>query len=210
MITSTPYYTGNIEIPNISTDNVPNASRVGKNTKLKQFIEEYEVDALSKGLGFSLCTEFKAQLEVAENATTETVKTDADQKWKDLFSGKTYTKDGMYVRYRGLIYTEGKVKKSPLAYYVFKHFFENDMTHYGGIGLQIEEAKKSKRADYRPKFVLAHQMFYELMVGTKSNPKESAGYRSMYQFIQDMNDENPDTYPNWMPYCFPKLNIMGI
>ena len=210
MITSAPYFTGNIEIPNISTDNVPNASRVGKNTKLLNFINEYEADALSKSLGFPLYTEFKSNLEVKTGATTETVKDSAEQKWKDLFSGKTYEINGLTVRYRGIIYTEGTVKKSPLAYYVFKHFFENDMSHYGGIGLQIEDAKKSKRANYAPKFDLARHNFYELIVGTKSNPKDSAGYRSLYQFIEDMNALDATTYPNWMPYCFPKGNIMGL
>lgn len=210
MITSTSYYIGNIEIPNVATSAVPNANKVGKNTKLNLFISQYEADVSSKIFGSALDAEFQTHLEVKENATLQTVKDASDQKWKDLFSGKTYTKDNQVLRYRGLIFTEGTTPRSLFSEYIFKQFFQDDMTQYGGIGLQIEEAKNAKRASYTPKAVQAYNRFYELTVGNIDNPKQTSGFRSLYQFIRDMNELDDTIYTNWMPYCFPKLNIMGI
>lgn len=210
MITSIAYYSGNIEIPNIDPTNTPNASRVGKSSKLFDFINEYEMDVFNQSLGFALNEEFQDSLEVALGASVQTVKESAEQKWKDLFSGKTYTLRDNPVRWRGLVFKEGGRDFSLLAYYVFKNFFENDMSHYGGIGLQIEEAKNAERAYYAPKFVNAHQRFYELTVGYSNDIQKTGGFRSLYQFIQDMNDIDPLTYQNWMPYRWPNINIMGL
>lgn len=210
MITSSSYFTGIIEIPNISTANTPNASRVGKQTKIARFIEEYELDVLSKCLGFSLHKDFQLQLEVVPPATVQTVKDSADQKWKDLYSGKEYELNGKPVKWQGLVFKQGTIDISLISYYVFTQFFKHDMTHYGDIGLQIEKAKNAKRAYYGPKYVLSSQKFYELTVGNSNDIYKTSGYRSLYQFMQDMNDIDPTTYPNWMPYCFPKVNIMGL
>lgn len=210
MITSTSNFVGNIEIPNVATSAVPNASKVGKNTKLNLYISQYEVDVSSKMFGYALDTEFRTHLEVKLGQTLETIKDASDQKWKDLFSGKTYTKDGLTLRYRGLIFTEGTTPRSLFSEYIFKQFFKDDMTQYGGIGLQIEEAKNAKRASYAPKAVEAYNRFYELTVGKNDDPKQTSGFRSLYQFIKDMNELDSTTYENWMPYCFPKGNIMGI
>lgn len=210
MITSTSYYIGNIQVPGVQTAEIPNTDRIGKQSVLNNFIDEYEVDYLSKSLGFTNYDAFSKELEVKENETLQTIKESAPQKWKDLLNGKTYIKDGLTVRYRGLIYSENGIPKSPMAYYVFSKFFEHDMSHYGNIGLQIEKAKNSERANYAPKLILANQKHYNLTVGDKDDPKESAGYRSLYQFIQDMNDIDSSTYPNWSPYKFPQRNIMGL
>lgn len=210
MIAPISCYKGNIEIPSIDPTNTPNASRVGKSTKLNDFIDEYEMDALSQSLGFALNDDFQSNLEVVSGQINQTIKADADQKWKELFNGKTYQLNGKPAKWRGLIFKEGGRDFSLLAYYVFKNFFENDMTHYGGIGLQIEEAKNAERAYYAPKFVNAHQRFYELTVGHCDDVQKTAGYRSLYQFIRDMNNIDPTTYPNWMPYKWPNINVMGL
>lgn len=210
MITSSSYFTGIIEVPNISTANTPNASRVGKQTKLARFIEEYELDVISKCLGAYLSKEFQSKLEVVSPATVQTVKSSAEQKWKDLFNGKEYSLNGQPVEWRGLIFKQGTVDISLISYYVFMQFFRHDMTRFGDIGLQIEKAKNAKRAFYGPKYVLAGQKFYELTVGNSNDIYKTSGYRSLYQFIQDMNDIDPTTFPNWMPYSFPKINIMGL
>lgn len=211
MITSSTYFKGSIAVPN-AEDTAPNSNLLGNVTELKTFIEEYELDVTTKCFGYSLNKAFRSNLEVLDPATgIETMKPSADQKWKDLFSGKEYTKDDVLVNWRGLVFKDGTFDRSLLAYYVFPEFLKNDMSSYGRMGMQIEKAKKSMRSQYNRLYVDSYNKFYDLAVGFNiESVKDNSGLRSLYQFIEDMNDLDPATYPDWLPYTFPKVNIFGI
>lgn len=203
MITSREYYKGLIKIPNIG-DTAPNSNLLGNVTELDVFLKEYERDYLIKSLGYSLFKEFQSHLEVVEPATVQTVKDSAPQKWKDLMDGREYTKDGRTVNWRGLVFTDDGLKRSPIAYYVCYHFLKSDLGRYLGTGVQREKTKNTVFADPAPKAVDIWEKFYRLTV--ENGTDEVA----LFEFMQDMNDADSSTYPDWVPYQFGKRNIMGL
>ena len=209
MITSSSYYVGKIQIANTEASNAPNSHLFGNVDELKRFIERYEPDATIKCLGYSLDKEFRSNLEIVSPATVQTVKPAADQKWKDLFSGKEYQLDGETVYWRGLVFKNETLDRSLLADYVYSNFITKIAQHTG-IGLQIEKGKNSKRANPSKEYVDAYSSFYNQVVDNGKTAKENSGIRSLYQFICDMNDIDDATYPNWMPHAFPALNIMSL
>ena len=203
MITSLSYFKGLTNISN-AEDTAPNSNLLGNVSEAQLFLEEYERDVLTKSLGYSLYKDLKSNLETLSGATVETVKSSAAQKYKDLMSGKEYTIDGVLVHWRGLLFTEGALKRSLITYYTFFYFLESDLSRHSGIGLQTEKGKNSKKADPRPKALRAWSKFYELTVESRDNEK------SLYQFIEDMNKLDSSTYPDWRPYEFGRRNLWSI
>ena len=220
MIIDRSYFKGEIYIPNVE-DIAPDSELLGNGSELDVFITEYEREVLIKCLGFSLYSVFKSQF---NSDNSPNLKNDSEQKWKDLLNGKSYNIDGKMVNWSGLIHKNNPFKRSLIAYYVYFHFLNNDISHYTGTGMQVEKTKSAENVSHIPKAVRAWRKFYELTVGTynttsyieKANGTgidwgncESAE-RSLYQFIQDMNNSDVNTYPNWQPYFFENLNILGI
>lgn len=203
MISSRSHFKGLISIPNVE-DTAPNSNLLGNVSEIQLFIEEYEREVLTKSLGYALNKEFQSYLEVAQNATVHTIKTDAPQKWKDLFSGKEYSLNGRTVNWRGITFKDGSLDRSLIAYYVFFFFLKSDLARYYGTGIQTENSKNSTKADPAPKALDAWRKFYELTVEGDTDE------RSMFQFIQDMNDLDESTYQKWKPYSFGKLNFASI
>lgn len=203
MITSRSYYKGLLNIPNID-DTAPNSSLLGNVSELDVFLKEHERDYLIKSLGYSLFKEFQSHLEVVDPATVQTVKDSAPQKWKDLMNGKEYINEGRTANWRGLVFADEGLQRSPIAYYVCYHFLESDLSRYMGTGVQREKVKNSAFADPTPKAVKIWQKFYHLTV--ENNTDEVA----LFQFMEDMNKLDKSTYPGWEPYRFGKRNIMGL
>lgn len=208
MILSSQYFTmWELAIAN-AEPKAPNSNLLGNVETLKSFIEHCEREVLSLALQR---TNYKLFYEDSIDHSTSTVKSAADQKWKDLFSGKEYKVDGVDVIWRGLVFTEGGLKRSLLAHYTYYCFMKHDISHHGSVGLMIEKAKNSKRADYAPKTTLAYRTFLSMVNGDlDSSPHHNGGRRTLDQFINDMNALDPSTYPGWRQHCFPKLNIMSI
>lgn len=218
MITKHSHFKGDIHIPNVE-DTAPNSNLLGNATSLDLFIDECESDVLTQCLGYSLYDEFINQF----NESGE-LKEEAPEKWNDLLNGKEYQVDGKNVKFRGLTFKQGNLDRSLIAYYVFYQFLENDESSYTGTGIKKEKSKNSENASAAPKAIKAWRKFYKLTVGDFDNPKiieksngtgidwlgGNSGVKSLYQFIQDMNNIDPSTYPNWSPYPFENINTLGI
>lgn len=219
------YKYGLIKIPDIEIDDEPNGNLIGNGVKLDNFREAYERDVLIKCLGYSEYKLFQDNLEVVSGASVQTVKSSADQKWKDLFSGKDYTIDGVDMHWDGLLFKEGVYDKSLIAYYVYYHFLIDDMSNYTGTGLQSENSKNSEKVSIIPKAAKAWRQFHEMTVGCYGGPTQifegsvligvdyfgsDNGVRSLYQFINDMNVLDPTAFPKWNPKLFDNVNQFGI
>ncbi len=225
-ITDLTYLKAELLLPHAQTSITDTATGVREG--LKQFISQYEREALIDTLGYVLYSEFANQFDVDEGDVW-TIKVAADQKWKDLLNGKEYTVNGDTVNYRGMIFTEpysGTVlNRSFIAYYIFYHYLNDDMEDYAGTGIQELQAKNATRTSPIPKSIRAWRRFYELVVGSFNQPallQNRSGMigldwfgsndteRSLYQFIDDQNTLVADTYADWLPSNFENQNQFGI
>ncbi|QQV90715.1 structural protein [Polaribacter phage Danklef_5] len=194
MITSSLYFNGSIFIDNTSSIH-PNSEELGLGAKLESFIQEYEPDVLIKCLGYSLYKEFMDQF-----SEDYTLNESAHQKWKDLLNGKEYQVNGISYSWRGLIYEEGGFDKSLISFYVYSKYIKRDFL---GVGIQSE---KTKETIPNPSiiYIEAYNEFVNLTVKGKN------GLVSLYQFLTDMNTISSDTYANWSPTNFCKINQFSI
>ena len=62
------------------------------------------------------------------------VTTGIPQKWIDLVNGKSYTINGVDLKWNGLIYTKGTYKGSLLADYVYHSWLETQVSYMTGVG----------------------------------------------------------------------------
>lgn len=211
MITTSKYYTGVIDIPN-TKDVAPTSNLTGNKTLLDKIIETEEPEILINLLGYSLYSSFKGQFDISATTGEWALKPTAEQKYKDLLEGKTYNLNGEEVIYRGLSYKELNVYVSPLAFWNFCQFIKNDVTKYLSVGVKTLEGKHAVFASSNAKYTHAFRKFHELtQFKNKCYCDEIGnGTRSMYEFIQDTNNETPDTYPNWRPTHYPNENIYGV
>ena len=227
MITTPEYYKGDIHIPNVVNAS-PAVNDLSNDSELNRFISQYEREVLIKLLGYNLYKEFSEQFDVDGDGQW-TIKPASDQKWKDLLNGKEYTIDSVTYNFRGLIFSEGLgnslINISLLSYYVFYNFLSNDVDTYSSVGVQSELAKNADRVSAIPRAVKAWDKFYQLSVGTYNTPMYITnasgmngidwfgcddGERSLFEFINDINLETPDTYADWKPQRINNINQFGI
>jgi len=228
MITDSTYYKGDIHIPNV-VNAAPSVNDISNDSELQFFISEYEREVLIKLLGYNLYKEFSEQFDVDANGKW-TIKPAADQKWKDLLNGTEYTIDTVTYNFRGLIFSEGLgtslIQRSLLSYYVYFNFLSNDVDHYASIGVQAETAKNADRVSAIPKAVNAWSKFFQLAVGNYNTPYyvtnasgmtgidwfgcDNSGERSLYEYLNDINTQTPDTYEDWKPQRLENINQFGI
>ena len=210
MITTRLYFKGEIAIAN-AADKAPNSNLLGNGLSLDQFIARYERDVLTRVLGYDLYKLFSDQFDKPQSGKW-TLKTGADAKWGELLNGKEYTLSGVNVKWQGLVFKDGTINngidQSLIAYYVFAKFIEATEFTHSGVGMQSELSKNSLRADARSKVAMAFNSFYELAIGIGhyyndyqyfDSQFNNSGYRSLYDFLSDMNDLDNTTYPNWCP-----------
>lgn len=216
MITTRAYFKGEIAIAN-ATDKAPNSNLVGNGLSLDQFMARYERDVLTRTLGYDLYKLFSDQFDKPQSGKW-TLKSGADAKWGELLNGKEYVLGGVNVKWQGLVFKDGTINdgidQSLIAYYVYGKFIEATEFTHSGVGMQSELSKNSLRADARSKVAQAFNSFYDLAIGQGHYYNDyiyfdshfnNSGYRSLYDFLSDMNDLDSATYPNWCPTTNFKL-----
>lgn len=211
MITTRAYFALNSELPFVS-DDVPNASLVGNISEADATIQRYEKEILQKTLG-PLYIAFMKQFDYDENTKLHTIKNDASDKWKHLLNGTEYTKRGVEVVWQGIIFEDDSVKRSFITNYCYCKFLEKDTSKHLGVGLSVPQAKGTKRANPAYKYTDAYNDFVDMVVGgfcDNSSYEIGSGVRSLYEFLNDMNELDATTYPNWSPKAFGKVNIFSI
>lgn len=212
------YFIGELNIPN--SQSYPNSNLDGNKVSLSQFIDEYEVELMTYALGYDLYSEFADSFE-----NNGDLKAGADQKWVDFVNGKEYTLDGKKYKWKGLRYTEGSVKKSLIADYIYCKYLENYQVSFGGVGTQTENAKNATKVSPIPRitniwngFIVKYQgeqgggypkmvsTTYGSSVGLDWMQRRYSGYVSMYQYLLD----NEDDFPNLEMSLFESKNSFGL
>ena len=193
MIISGAYF--NVDLLLKNTDStIPNAEALGVGSQLNNGIAKYEPEVLIKCFSYSLYKEFMSQFE------NYVIKESAEQKWKDLLTGKDYQINDKDYSWRGLIFEEAGVKKSLIANYVFHNCIARGNTN---IGIQKEKSTQEMQT-IKTLYINSWNDFVEMT--TISNN----GLVSLYQFINDMNEINSNTYQNFNPTAFKKMNQFSI
>ena len=211
MIITGSYFKGEIAIAN-ALDNAPNSNLLGNGLSLDQFIARYERVILTQLFGYDLYKLFSEQFNVSPADGLWTLKSGVDTKWSDLLNGKEYELNGVTVKWQGLIFKDGTINdgidQSLIAYYVYTKFIEATEFNHSGVGMQSELSKNSTRVNARSKVAMAFNSFYDLAIGQATYYNDNyyfdchynnSGYRSLYDFLSDMNAIDSDTYPNWNP-----------
>ena len=100
-------------------------SASGVSTKLDAYIDMYVIDFLQKLLG---AVDFE---DLNSNITAGALDLGAPQKWLDFVNGVTYTDNGKTFVWRGLLYTDGSIKRSLLTNYVYCNIIADLETNNG-------------------------------------------------------------------------------
>ncbi len=234
MIVNNTYFKNDIYLPHAKvsvTDSVK-----GVESKLNDYIDEYEQDCLFKCFGSRLYNEFIATLDIAEPTF---IKLGEDAKWGYLLNGLSYTNpNGDDVIWKGIrqktislgVSTQvDNYDKSFLADYIY-YFYESN-AHVTRANAGSVKPKSANAITVAPtqKVVKAWRKFVELVQGnSNANPffyKESLiglgglgvdYYQgngtevSLYQFITDQNELVEDTYANFEPKIWKDINQFGM
>lgn len=198
MITDVSYYVGSRFIPNISQEdeNGLAGQTINNNAALLLTIAEYEISFLSDAFGFYEAKTILDQLE-----TDGSVKTSADQKYKDLINGDAS------IKWRGLRYEIAGVKQSMVADYVYSNYVRETETRLTNLGNTVDQAEKAQIISSTNKYVQAWRRMYEL--------RESRDYYSWYYLARDEKtlynfiSENAGFNTEYFKF-YENLNSLGI
>lgn len=215
------YFIGQLEIPNAK--DYPGATKDGNVIRLQQFVSDYEVEVMIYGLGNPLFTEFNNIFEINGDLKVGTL-----QKWVDFVDGKQYVIDGETYLWKGLRYTDGAIKKSLIADYVYYKFLTEYSVNFGGVGMQTEEANNSSRQSAIPQlaiiwnnFILKYQgnkidnngliptvreSAYGTSIGIDWSQDRDEYFVNMHQYLTDHEAD----FPTLNTYFFGKKNSIGL
>lgn len=111
------------------------------------------------------------------------------QKWLDLANGKDYRVNGVLKPFYGL-------KLVSIAYVYYKYTTENT-GHGTSTGIKIVNSENSEFADP------SYKQSYSLNDIAEINCQ-------LREFIPTINSETVDTYENYMPNIYKKVNVFNI
>lgn len=148
------YFIQDITIP--KTDNL---DVVGTDNTLSQFIDKYARLLLKNALGITLFNLFD------ESLTEGSLNENADQKWKDLVNGITYTDNGTTKVWKGLIFTEGAFKGSVLAHYTYYHWYLYQMSQITNFGEKKGNAVNTSNVNESSKLTQIWNDFTQMYQG---------------------------------------------
>lgn len=144
MIVKAEDFKGTAAIPN-GIVNAPNQDLLGNVTQLQEAIDEFEEEALTIILGYSLGKEFASKFDANGDLSAG-----EDSKWEELKNGKD--------NYRGIV--------KAVVHYIFFKFIENDEAHYSMMGVGNDKSKGMEKTSINYKAVKAWNIFYEHSVGS--------------------------------------------
>ena len=177
-----------------------------RNSYALALIKRLEQEALRMTLGVCLYEEFKTQLDVSGN-----LKSDVDQKWKDLVYGKIY--DAPHNSYgcscscsnckkhqwQGIL--DKSNKRSYLAFYIYSQWaFDNESQSFS-TGEQVASVNNSETVSNHIKRVHAHNNFVNWVQCGYAD-----GRVSLYEYMADHEDD----FPEFAGQCFKHMNVWSI
>lgn len=152
MITDISYFKSERFIPNlVQTESTGlSSSTLNNNDELQRLIDEYEIQFLSDAFGF-----YEAKTILGQLNEDGTVKTEADQKYKDLIDGNES------IKWRGLRYEAANIKQSMVADYIYCKYVNQTDSRLSQIGNTVDQAEKSTVVSSWSKFVQAWRRMFE-------------------------------------------------
>lgn len=209
------YFIKSIPVTGVSNSNTGNESAFAT------YIDRYEKEILLYGLGYELYTDLQDAL-----AAVSGVPGDLTGIWGDLVNGKDYTivdveGNTVEVRWNGILNTD---LESFVAYYIWFYWKTDRVQQETNIGTVVSKVENSSIVASHRQMVQAWNKFVELYgeipykmsygrkyydISHQTGVASGNTFRSMKDFIEDMNEAVEDTYANWVFVPFEKLNIMG-
>lgn len=118
------YFIKDLVVPNSTPSlDIPNNDK-----SLEMYIDKYARLLLQNALGTILFDELDSNIE------NGSLKSNADQKWKNLVNGKSYTYNDKTYKWKGVMFTEGAFKGSVLAYYTYYHWHLEQISQMSDMG----------------------------------------------------------------------------
>lgn len=193
---------------------------------LLEMITEKEEECLSYCLG-ELYFDFKSNLDLSQSSG---LAADADVKWYWLLNGRNeyLNSEGKKKSFKGIRFKSNNESdvydKSFIAYYIYYYFRRATYISTTNLGDTMPKAKNGELLSPNIKTSNAWRKFYDLVVGKKIEPaifyrKHGLGidyynpsniFSSLYEFIDDMNKIEPETYPNFKKYKWININSVGL
>ena len=173
------------------------------------YIDKYGRLLAQKALGNILFDQLDAAIDANGNLNAG-----ADQKWKDLVNGKSYTYNDKSYKWKGLIYTEGTFKGSVLAHFIFYNWRIEKLSRTSAMGQTTGEAVNQTQVDSTPSVVDIWNEFIEMYQGDIYASGGAVSYINGIPFIDYASNEsdyvslltflshNEETYPDATKYIF--------
>lgn len=201
------YFIKDLIIPTTGGLDVPNLEN-----PFEIWIDKYARLLLQNALGNVLFNELDSQIKDGN------LNTDADQKWKDLVNGTSYTYGGKSYHWKGLIFTEGTFKGSILAHYVYYHWHVEQLSRMSGMGEVKGNAVNATNVNSTSRTVKIWNEYIEMYQGHLERSEyrfsyvrgipfhdyygqENSDYVSLIRFLSHNNND----YPN----ALKKIEIEG-
>lgn len=228
LVDNTYFENRELFIPNNTDLNAEPVGTASAQSELDAMIIKYERELMINALGVTLYDELVTAINDLPGA---------DQKWKDLVTGRNYTIDSKVYRWDGL---RGFSKQSLVAFYVYTQYLVNDEMSYTTVGVVQNEANNAEVGDYTSKYIKARNSFLEQYQGDLYNYYTrhvdmyySGDYRnhcnlnyldsinlykqytrkvqaSLWQYLNDANDLDATAFPDFQFKVYSPQNRFGI
>lgn len=172
------YFIKDLQVPNkgVSLD------VQGNDVSLEWYIDKYARQLLQNALGNVLFDDLNSDI------TNGALDAGADQKWKDLVNGKSYTYHGKTYKWKGLIFTEGAFKGSILAQYTYYHWHKDQLSRMSGMGETKGSAVNSQAVNSTSKSVKSWNDYISMYQGNVSTTRPcSVSYANGIPFYDYYN-----------------------
>ena len=203
------YFNGILNVPNIYEVNSDELDNLNKN------IDKYVRLLLKNFLNAELFIELNSHL------TGGVLDANAPQKWKNLINGLVYTKNNKTYVWQGLIYSEGSINISLLAYFVYYYSYQNTIN--SSVGQVLVNPRNAENVNPSEHLTNVWNEFIRMYQGYNSpNPEQyyyngvlfkdclgcggDNSYVSLLQYVRDYKED----YPSINSLCFNYKNRFGI
>tara|TARA_R110002153_G_scaffold236215_1_gene390338 strand:- start:235 stop:879 length:645 start_codon:yes stop_codon:yes gene_type:complete len=129
---------------------------------ITEYIDKYARLLLQNALGNVLFATLDGEIEDGN------LKEEAPQKWKDLVDGTQYDYSGETYTWKGLRTIEGAFKESVLAYYVYYHYFLNNLSQVSSFGEVKASSVNSENVNPSAKLVATWNKYVKLYQGDRN------------------------------------------